>query len=103
MTEKLSCWEVQDCGREPGGANASEHGECPASMDTTSDGLNGGVNAGRICWAVSGTLCGDKVQGTFAEKQLSCIACEFHSQVEEEQREEFHLLRPGQVYQPRKR
>jgi hypothetical protein len=30
-------------------------------------------NAGRICWAIAGTFCGDKVQGDFAQKSVSCM------------------------------
>ncbi len=86
MTSKKSnCWEYMKCGREPGGKNAAEFGVCPAAQDTSFDGLNRGKNGGRICWAVGGTFCGGKVQGTFAEKRKSCIHCEFYRQVRKEQ------------------
>jgi len=65
------------CGREAGGARAAQLGLCPAAVDTSFDGLNCGKNAGRICWAVAGTFCSGKVQGTFAEKRDSCISCDF--------------------------
>jgi hypothetical protein len=98
---KLNCWEVKQCGREPGGAKSAEFGVCPATIDTSSNGLNGGENGGRICWAVAGTFCGGKVQGTFAEKQVSCMICEFLKKTKEEEGPtKFKLFKPGQGYKP---
>ncbi|MBI5206992.1 MAG: hypothetical protein HY934_04290 [Candidatus Firestonebacteria bacterium] len=96
---KINCWEFKKCGREPGGKNSIELGLCLASIDTDYNGINNGKNAGRLCWAVTGTLCGSVVQGTFAEKRLSCMTCEFFKKVkEEEDPDKFVLLKPGQVY-----
>jgi len=96
---KLNCWEVKKCGREPGGSKVNQLGVCPAASDTSCDGLNGGKNAGRICWAVAGTFCGGKVQGDFAQKSVSCMSCEVFKMVKsEEGPENFILLKPGQVY-----
>ena len=75
------------CGREPGGAESVRLGFCPAASDTSYHGLNGGRNGGRICWAVAGTCCGGKVQGSFAEKRSSCVDCEFFRKVQQEQKE----------------
>lgn len=85
MKRKLNCWEFQMCGREENGAKAKKMGVCPAATDTCNDGVNSGRRAGRICWAVAGTFCGDRVQGTFAEKKLSCMTCDFFKMVEEEE------------------
>jgi hypothetical protein len=99
MADKLNCWEVMQCGREPQGTKTHEMGVCPAAMDTSSDGTNDGKNGGRICWAVAGTFCGGKVQGTHAEKQLSCMTCKFFKQVEEEEGiGKFKILKPQQAY-----
>ncbi len=73
------------CGREAGGARSEDLGVCPAAADESFDGLNLGRNAGRICWAVAGTFCGGRVQGTFAEKRRSCVDCEFFRRVQQEQ------------------
>jgi len=101
MTTRANCWEVKQCGRQPGGENVSKLGVCPASVDSSADGLNGGKNAGRICWAIAGTFCGDKKQGTFADKRLSCLSCDFYRQVQfEEDAASFMLLKPGQTYHP---
>lgn len=78
---KLNCWQYMKCGREPGGLKAKELGVCPAAADTKTDGLNGGKNGGRVCWALAGTLCGEKVQGTFAAKYDSCLNCRFYNLV----------------------
>ncbi|RMF94420.1 MAG: hypothetical protein D6736_00085 [Nitrospinota bacterium] len=95
---RQNCWEVKQCGREPGGARVNELGVCPAASDTSAHGLNGGKNGGRICWAVTGTFCGGQVQGTFAQKRLSCMNCEFFKQVQQEEGTQFLLLMPGQKY-----
>ncbi len=74
-------------------------GVCPAATDSKVDGLNGGRNGGRVCWAVAGTFCGGEVQGTFAEKRSSCLSCEVYSIVRHEEGTGFLLLLPGQSYQ----
>lgn len=89
----FNCWQAKKCGREPGGANVPQLGVCPASTDKATHGLNGGQNGGRICWAVTGTLCGGKVQGTFAQKRLSCMSCDFFKQVKTEQGGKFAMGR----------
>ena len=80
----MNCWEVKKCGREPGGAKANEFGVCPAATETKINGINGGKNGGRACWAIAGTLCGGKVQGTFASKLSNCITCEFYVDLQNE-------------------
>ncbi len=85
---KLNCWEEKRCGREPGGARASELGPCPAATDTTCDGINGGRNAGRLCWAVAAAVCPDS-------RQSPCQSCSFFRRVKYEEGCHFQLLRPG--------
>jgi methyl-accepting chemotaxis protein len=82
---KLNCWEHKKCQRQPGGDKTHELGVCAAATDETFDGMNSGGNAGRSCWKVSGTLCGGKVQGTFAQKSQSCVNCDFYQKVREEE------------------
>lgn len=81
----LNCWQVKQCGREPGGARAKELGVCPAVRGGRADQMNHGHNGGRVCYALTGTLCGGKVQGTFAMKLSSCLACDFYKQVVSEE------------------
>ncbi|HEY9245951.1 MAG TPA: hypothetical protein VIO11_03800 [Candidatus Methanoperedens sp.] len=82
---KQNCWEYLKCGRELGGKKASRLGLCPVSINISTDGLNHGKNGGRICWAISGTYCRKKIEGTFAKKQLSCRSCIFYKKVMEEE------------------
>jgi hypothetical protein len=92
MAVRMNCWQVKNCGRQPGGTKAGELGVCPAASISGSNGINGGTNAGRICWALAGTLCGGKVQGTFAQKAVNCMECPFYLQVKQEEGRNFRLL-----------
>ncbi|MEW6599866.1 MAG: two-CW domain-containing protein [Nitrospirota bacterium] len=97
--QKLNCWEIKKCGREPGGVKTGL-GVCPAASDTSANGLNNGKNGGRLCWAIAGTFCGGKVQGDFAMKQVSCMSCEVFKQIKhEEGTENFKLMKARQTYQ----
>lgn len=99
MEDKLNCWDYLKCGREEGGNKTAEMGVCPAATDSSSNGINDGKNGGRICWAVAGTFCGGKVQGTDADKHLSCMTCEFFKKVENEEGiGKFQILKPQQSY-----
>ncbi|MBU8921409.1 MAG: hypothetical protein KOO63_06270 [Bacteroidales bacterium] len=82
---KENCWEVMDCGREPGGAKEKDLGVCAAATNFTHNGKNGGKGAGRYCWKVAGTLCGGKVQGSFVDKMANCSMCKFFQQVKTEE------------------
>jgi len=88
---KLNCWEFKKCGREAGGANVAEFGVCPAALEIRLHEVHGGKNAGRACWVVSGSLCDDRVQGTFARKYGNCIQCDFYKKVEEEEGQDYQL------------
>ena len=74
----MNCWEYKKCGRELGGDNTGTLGVCPASVEHKVNGIHGGTNGGRCCWAVAGTLCGGQVQGGFGSKATSCLVCEFY-------------------------
>ena len=73
---KVNCWTFKKCGREPGAAKVSEFGVCPAATESRVDGINGGKNGGRVCWMITGTLCGGKVEGHFASKLGNCLKCD---------------------------
>lgn len=81
----VNCWDFKKCGRQPGGSQVPNLGVCPASIDEKASGMNDGRNGGRVCWALTGTLCGGKVQGTFAEKLSNCVECDFYRLVQAEQ------------------
>jgi hypothetical protein len=86
-----NCWEYKNCGREPGGPKANELGVCPAATSSAHNGKNNGKNGGRYCWKVAGTLCGGKVQGEYAAKAVSCMACEFFKVVKQEEGPKFTI------------
>ena len=99
---RVNCWEIIKCGREPGGDRVDAHSPCPAALDAISDGVNGGVCGGRVCWAISGTFCGTEVEANEAARLASCFGCNFFSQVlQEEGTLQFKLLKPGQTYTQR--
>jgi len=82
---KQNCWEYKKCGRQPGGHRADELGICPATTNEDLHNAHGGRNAGRACWVVAGSLCGGKVQGTYATKLLNCWRCDFMNMVKKEE------------------
>ncbi len=57
----VPCWEYMQCGRDKDSSV-----KCPAYP-----------HFGKACWAVAGTLCSGKIQGTFAQKIDDCRKCEF--------------------------
>jgi len=81
-----NCWEFKKCGREPEGSKSEELGVCPASIEEKADGINKGDNGGRACWAIAGTLCTGKLQGSYALKMLDCLQCDFYNKVLGEER-----------------
>ena len=84
--KKVNCWEHEQCGREPGGANAHEMGVCPATTMKEADGFCEGKNGGRACLYIAGTYCSGEVQGDYESKKKSCEKCSFHKLLREEER-----------------
>lgn len=89
--KKVNCWEFKKCGREPGGSHVHDLGICPATIEKKLDSVHDGVNAGRSCWVLAGTLCKGEVQGTFAQKYKSCEICDFYMMVKQEEYPKFML------------
>ena len=61
----IQCWEYMGCGRDKDSSI-----KCPAFP-----------HFGRTCWAVAGTLCAGKIQGTFAQKYDDCHRCKFYQSI----------------------
>jgi hypothetical protein len=76
MRRAENCWEFKKCGREPGGEKAEQTGTCQVAIATFVNGLNGGINGGRICWAIKGNFSNNKVQ---------CVNCDFFYLLEREE------------------
>jgi hypothetical protein len=83
--KKLNCWEFMHCERQPGGRKEKELGTCPVAIEKELDGAHDGIGAGRACWAVVGSFCGGKIQGTYAAKLKDCSKCEFMVLVKKEE------------------
>ena len=81
MAKKVNCWEYMKCGREPKGEKVKELGVCPAATYTAVNGLNGGINGGRMCWAIAGIYSFGRVTASFPQKKCLCYDCEFHRKV----------------------
>ncbi|MBW2467513.1 MAG: HAMP domain-containing protein, partial [Deltaproteobacteria bacterium] len=56
------CWEHMHCKQD-----VNHHESCPAYP-----------HFGRICWAVAGTHCAGKIQGTYAQKIHDCHKCGYY-------------------------
>lgn len=89
---KRNCWEKKGCGRMRGGDRV-DLGPCPASTCAAATGINGGLYAGRSCWAIEHTLGADKVPESFAEKFGCCLACPFYLQVMAEEGRSYQGIR----------
>ena len=66
----MDCWDYMHCGREKKGENVDELGICPAYPEH-----------GKHCAHVVGTLCAGRVQGTFADKEHSCLQCSYYNSI----------------------
>ena len=64
-------------------------GLCPACTENEVTGLNHGQQGGRACWAVHGTYCGWKINGTYEDKVNYCRNCDFYQLVVMEEGESF--------------
>lgn len=78
---KLNCWEFMKCGKEPVRDNGGKFETCPIASETLANGLNGGVNGGRICWVIAEVCCEHKVDPHNLQWKYSCFSCEFRFKV----------------------
>lgn len=79
---KQNCWDYKNC---------DQRTNCPAYTEKKLNGIHSGENGGRSCWMIAGTLCGDKVQGRFAQKIGTCQECAFYKAVKHEEGKSFKL------------
>lgn len=73
----------------------AELGVCPATKERRTNGVHRGTNGGRACWAIAGTLCGGKQQGSFAVKVGNCVRCDFFKLVSQEEGSE--IKNPNEI------
>ena len=62
------------CGKGIGGDRQNNTVACPVAVDRYANGLNGGINGGRICWMIM------ECSGEHKAKS-SCFQCEFKYKV----------------------
>ncbi len=88
--QRLNCWEFERRGKESCCMKKTGHdGPCPAAHESRTDGINNGINGGRACWAINGTLHSGKAQGAFASKLENCLSCGFYALVQMEEGRDF--------------
>jgi len=86
-----NCWEIKKCGREQKLSGQKDTEICPAALSESHDGINDGINAGRICWRVTGTYCDGETQASYVFKAMNCAKCEVYQQIRKEEGAEFQL------------
>jgi len=74
MVDKLNCWDFKKCCDKSLSNHASESILCPVKKEFNANGLNGGINGGRICWVIMDSHCKKKPQS-------ACFQCEFSYKV----------------------
>ena len=79
----MNCWEFQKCGLK---------GICGASTYKLLDGVHGGTNGGRACWALKATHCGE------SHLNLICKECAFYLSVLKDEKMEYAL--PEKILNP---
>jgi signal transduction histidine kinase len=87
LPQKLNCWDVLTCGQGPASPKP-----CRVATEDASDGVNGGKNGGRFCWAVGGTLSGREHLATCAT-MTRCLNCDFLHLVRSQEEDSFQLLK----------
>ena len=80
---RLNCWETLSCGAETTSLGDSQW--CPVPFDRSMDGVNGGTNGGRACWAVVGARCR---AGEPARRAVESEACAHYTVLRTVRREE---------------
>jgi hypothetical protein len=78
---KLNCWEFMKCGKGIGENETDKSEPCPVALKISADGLNGGINAGRICWIIAEGKCHSKVRCNKIHQKEACFSCEFRYKV----------------------
>jgi CheY-like chemotaxis protein len=82
---KRNCWQFTGCGREPGGKNSKQKGICIAALEDRLDGVHGGKNAGRACWAVACIAYGGDIKNTTVQNFEKCLTCNFYKLLKKEE------------------
>ena len=82
--KKYNCWEFMKCGKCPS-KNGNKSSICPVASETSANGLNGGIDGGRLCWVITADGCMDKVKCSDLHQGDFCYQCEFRYKVKNEE------------------
>ncbi|MBF0097558.1 MAG: hypothetical protein HQM04_08770 [Magnetococcales bacterium] len=85
-----NCWEVKQCGREPGGYMARQQGTCPVPLYTLADGFLGGHNGGRACAFIVRQLNASERLSACSQNSQTCDQCSFFNQLQSNYPHSFH-------------
>ncbi|MBF0214371.1 MAG: hypothetical protein HQM00_12575 [Magnetococcales bacterium] len=90
-----NCWEKNQCGREPGGAKEAKLGTCPVASFSLADGFLGGVNGGRACIFIVGTLAPPELANSCTslanQSKRDCHQCPFFRELKKKYKKSFNL------------
>jgi len=86
---RANCWEINGCGQERGVRKG-----CAVPFARELDGVNGGHNGGRVCWAHPGALCRHG-EGEIAAVPERCMSCLVLARVRREEGLAAFVLIPG--------
>jgi hypothetical protein len=81
IMNKLNCWEYMKCGKGPGGDKVEKSGICPIATEVLANGLNNGLNGGRLCWIIAENYCMEEIKCSSLHRKSSCYSCEFRYKV----------------------
>ena len=81
IMNKINCWDYMKCGKGPGGEKTDKCATCPVASETLANGLNGGLNGGRICWIIAENNCIEDLKCSNLHHKSSCYSCEFRYKV----------------------
>lgn len=73
------------CGEGNGIYDAGHKSACPIANNKTANGLNGGVNGGRICWVIADSCCNEQIPCITNKRKDPCFSCEFRYKVMNEE------------------
>lgn len=87
---RLNCWQFMGCKFNNNFINIrmlnnNDSETCPVLFNEKYNGINNGLNAGRICWLVLNTRCYGYLQKDYCQKIMICSTCEFYNLVKEEE------------------
>jgi hypothetical protein len=87
--KKQNCWEFWRCAEKADSSLFEGPDGCPVMTAEDADGINGGYNGGRSCWAIVGTLSPNVTKRHHAGKTSSCLQCAFYQAIQTEEGDGF--------------